>query len=60
MSSGDNLDIIVVKPLTARPYQRSASSTAWLMPSDRFWSSEEGILVLITPRLSPLFSHNDK
>jgi len=43
MSSGDNLDIIVVKPLTARPYQRSAPSTAWLMPSDRFWGSDEGI-----------------
>lgn len=41
MASGDNLDIIVVQPLTARPYQRSASSTAWLMPSDRFWKSDE-------------------
>lgn len=47
MTSGDNLDIIVVKPLTARPYQRSASSTAWLMPSDQFWDADE--ILVSTP-----------
>lgn len=47
MTSGDNLDIIVVKPLTARPYQRSASSTAWLMPSDKFWAADE--ILVSTP-----------
>lgn len=41
MASGDNIDVIVVKPLTVRPYQRSASSTAWLMPSESFWSADE-------------------
>jgi len=41
MSSGDNLDILVVKPLTARPYQRSATSTAFLMPSSKFWGADE-------------------
>lgn len=41
MASGDNIDVIVVKPLSARPYQRSAVSTAWLMPSDTFWSDNE-------------------
>lgn len=41
MSSGDNLDILVVKPLTTRPYQRSATSTAFLMPSDKFWGADE-------------------
>lgn len=47
MTSGDNLDIIVVKPLTARPYQRSASSTAWLMPSEKFWDADE--ILVSTP-----------
>lgn len=47
MTSGDNLDIIVVKPLTARPYQRSASSTAFLMPSDQFWDADE--ILVSTP-----------
>ena len=41
MASGDNIDVVVVKPLTVRPYQRSASSTAWLMPSEAFWSDDE-------------------
>ena len=40
-ASGDNIDVIVVKPLAARPYQRSAVSTAWLMPSSQFWSDDE-------------------
>ena len=47
MTSGDNLDIIVVKPLTARPYQRTAMSTAWLMPKDTFWGEDE--ILVATP-----------
>jgi lysophospholipase-3 len=41
MASGDNIDVAVVRPLAVRPYQRSAVSTAWLMPSDAFWSADE-------------------
>ncbi len=41
MASGDNIDVVVVKPIRLRPYQRSATSTAWLMPSSEFWSSDE-------------------
>lgn len=41
MSSGDNLGIFVVKPHLVREYQRSATSTAWLMPYDTFWGADE-------------------
>lgn len=41
MTSGDDLSILVVHPLSARTYQRSAPSTAFLMPSDKFWGSDE-------------------
>ena len=47
MASGDNLDILVVKPLTARDYQRTASSTAFLMPSSSFWTADE--ILVSTP-----------
>lgn len=41
MASGDNIDVVVVRPLSVRPYQRSAPSTAWLMPSSSFWSDKD-------------------
>lgn len=41
MASGDNIDVIIVRPLAARPYQRSAPSTAFLMPSYNFWGADE-------------------
>jgi lysophospholipase III len=41
MTSGDNIDILVVSPIRVRPYQRSAPSTAFLMPSDQFWDENE-------------------
>jgi len=41
MASGDNIDISVVRPIAVRPYQRSAPSTAWLMPSHSFWAYDE-------------------
>lgn len=44
MASGDNIDVIVVSPIRVRPYQRTAVSTAFLMPSDRFWSKDEIIV----------------
>lgn len=44
MTSGDNIDIVVLRPLTVRDYQRSAPSTAFLMPSDSFWPSDEWIV----------------
>ena len=43
--SGDNLGVYVLDPLTARPFQQSMPSTAWLMPSPDFWKSSE---VLVT------------
>jgi lysophospholipase-3 len=45
MASGDNIDILVVKPISVRPYQRSAPSTAFLMPSYNFWRYDE---ILVT------------
>lgn len=47
MASGDNIDIIVVKPLSVRAYQRSAPSTAFLMPSNKFWLDDE--ILVSTP-----------
>ncbi|XP_052822895.1 phospholipase A2 group XV [Octopus bimaculoides] len=41
MISGDNLGIVLLKENVIRTYQRSASSTAWLMPYDSFWKSDE-------------------
>jgi lysophospholipase-3 len=41
MASGDNIDILVVTPIRVRPYQRSATSTTFLMPSDTFWNEDE-------------------
>lgn len=32
---------ILVNPLTLRKQQRSLGSTAWLMPSDKFWDADE-------------------
>ncbi|XP_060608560.1 phospholipase A2 group XV-like isoform X2 [Ruditapes philippinarum] len=47
MISGDNLDVRFVSPLTVRREQRSCPSTAWLMPSDEFWSETE--VLVVTP-----------
>ena len=44
MASGDNIDIFVVEPIRVREYQRSAPSSAFLMPSDKFWSPDEVIV----------------
>lgn len=41
MASGDNLDVIVVNPLTAREQQRSMPSTSWMLPYDTFWNDDE-------------------
>ncbi|KAK3608072.1 hypothetical protein CHS0354_031058 [Potamilus streckersoni] len=41
MASGDNLGVPIVKPINVRREQRSMPSTAWLMPSDTFWTSTE-------------------
>ena len=47
--AGDSLGVFVVSPLTVRPEQRAMPSTAWLMPSTRFWGSDE-ILVFTEHR----------
>ena len=39
--AGDNLGVFVLSPLTARPFQQSMPSTAWLMPSPSFWNASE-------------------
>ncbi|KAL3860806.1 hypothetical protein ACJMK2_010873 [Sinanodonta woodiana] len=44
MASGDNLGVPIVKPINVRREQRSMPSTAWLMPSDAFWSSSETLV----------------
>ncbi|GAB1600840.1 group XV phospholipase A2-like [Argonauta hians] len=41
MVSGDNLGIAVLKQNVIRTYQRTASSTAWLMPYDTFWKADD-------------------
>ena len=45
MWAGDSLGVFVVSPLRVRPEQRAMPSTAWLMPSTRFWEADE---VLVT------------
>lgn len=45
MISGDNLDVPIVKSINVRREQRSMPSTAWLMPSDEFWSPDEVLVV---------------
>ncbi|CAF1345406.1 unnamed protein product [Rotaria magnacalcarata] len=45
MASGDNIDIHGVSPIRIRPYQRSAPSTAFVMPSVNFWGEDETIVV---------------
>jgi lysophospholipase-3 len=37
--------VYVVSPLRVRPYQRSAPSTAFVMPSINFWDKDEVIVV---------------
>ncbi|CAF2689474.1 unnamed protein product [Rotaria sp. Silwood2] len=45
MISGDNIDVYVVSPIRVRPYQRSAPSTAFVMPSINFWNKDEVVVV---------------
>nr|BAJ99511.1 predicted protein [Hordeum vulgare subsp. vulgare] len=45
MASGDNIDVYVVSPIRVRPYQRSAPSTAFVMPSVHFWKDDEVVVV---------------
>ncbi|CAF0721102.1 unnamed protein product [Brachionus calyciflorus] len=58
MASGDNIDIIVVKPISVRSYQRSAPSTAFLMPNDRFWTRDD-ILVTTPFRNYTVYDYED-
>ncbi|CAF4298977.1 unnamed protein product, partial [Rotaria sordida] len=39
--------VYVVSPIRVRPYQRSAPSTAFVMPSINFWTKDE--VVIVTP-----------
>lgn len=39
--AGDNLGMFVVNTLKARVEQRSMPSSAWLLPYDTFWNSDE-------------------
>ncbi|XP_074644583.1 lysosomal phospholipase A and acyltransferase-like [Tubulanus polymorphus] len=47
MASGDNLGVFVVNPLVARTQQRTMSSTAWMLPSTKFWKKDE--ILVFTP-----------
>lgn len=40
-ASGDNLGVIVIPALTIRADERTFPSTAYLMPSDKFWGPDE-------------------
>lgn len=42
--TGDSLDVPIVEPLAVRPEQRSMPSTAFLMPSNRFWNASEPLV----------------
>ena len=43
--AGDSLGVFVVSPLKVRPEQRAMPSTAWLMPSTRFWEPDEVLVI---------------
>lgn len=47
-ASGDNLDERVINPLSVRPAQRTYPSSAFLMPSDKYWSADE--ILVQTPK----------
>lgn len=40
-ASGDHLAVFFVNPLKMRKPQRTMTSTAWLIPSDKFWKDDE-------------------
>ncbi|CAF4971541.1 unnamed protein product, partial [Rotaria sp. Silwood1] len=40
--------VYVVSPIRVRPYQRSAPSTAFVMPSVNFWTKDEIVIVAPT------------
>lgn len=40
-ASGDNLGVVVINALTVRAEQRTCPSTAFLLPSDKFWGPDE-------------------
>lgn len=44
LASGDNVNILTMKALKARPVQRSMTSSAFLMPSDQFWNRSEVLI----------------
>lgn len=48
IASGDNVNIITVTALKARPMQRSMTSSAFLMPTNQFWNKSE--VLIQTPR----------
>ncbi|KAL5022187.1 hypothetical protein ScPMuIL_001342 [Solemya velum] len=44
-ASGDNLGVPIVKPITVRPEQRAMTSTAFLMPTNKYWNNSEVLVV---------------
>ncbi|PIK61798.1 putative group XV phospholipase A2-like [Apostichopus japonicus] len=57
-ASGDNLDEKVINPLVVRPAQRTYPSSAFLMPSDTYWSANE--VLIITPKKNYTVSDFDE
>lgn len=55
---GDNLDEKVINPLVVRPAQRTYPSSAFLMPSDTYWSANE--VLIITPKKNYTVSDFDE
>lgn len=43
-ASGDNLGVIVINAMTVRAEQRCAPSTAFLLPSDKFWAPDDVLI----------------
>ena len=39
------MGVVVINPLKVRPEQRSMPSTAFLMPSDKFWDASEPLVI---------------
>lgn len=55
---GDSLGVVIVYPSWVRAEQRSMPSTAWLMPSPRYWAKDE-VLVITDKRNYTVADYKD-
>ena len=56
--TGDNLGVYILNPLSARPQQRSMSSSSFLVPSDLYWNDTEVVYFLsfFLPSVNPFLA----